>query len=96
MELWALFNFLMPNFLGSSNDFEIKYHKKMAQNIKKLNVNTATYQELVAHPYIDAYLTKLIIHYRERNGPIRDLDELQRITHAYPELIEKLRPYIVF
>ena len=38
MELWALFNFLMPNFLGSSNDFEIKYQKKIAQNIKKLNV----------------------------------------------------------
>ena len=66
------------------------------QNIKKLNINTATYQELIAHPYIDAYLTKLIIHHRERNGPIRDLDELQRITHAYPELIEKLRPYLVF
>lgn len=64
--------------------------------IRKLNVNTATYQELIAHPYIDSYLTKLIIHHRERNGPIRDLDELQRITHAYPELIEKLRPYLVF
>ena len=38
MELWALFNFLMPGFLGSENDFEIKYHKKMAQNIKKLNL----------------------------------------------------------
>ena len=24
MELWALFNFLMPGFLGSENDFEIK------------------------------------------------------------------------
>ena len=66
------------------------------QKIKKLNINTATYQELVAHPYIDSYLTKLIIHHRERNGPIRDLDELQRITHAYPELIEKLKPYLVF
>ena len=66
------------------------------QKIKKLNINTATYQELVSHPYIDSYLTKLIIHHRERNGPIGDLDELQRITHAYPELIEKLRPYISF
>ena len=66
------------------------------QKIKKLNINTATYQELVAHPYIDSYLTKLIIHHRERNGPIHDLDELQRITHAYPELIEKLRPYVAF
>jgi len=66
------------------------------QKIKKLNINTATYQELVAHPYIDAYLTKLILKHREKNGPIRDLDELQRITHAYPELIEKLRPYVGF
>ena len=70
------------------------YIKK--QKIKMLNINTATYQELVAHPYIDSYLTKLIIHHRERNGPIRDIDELQRITHAYPELIEKLRPYVAF
>ena len=66
------------------------------QKIKKLNINTATYQEMVSHPYIDGYLTKLIIHHRERNGQIHDLDELQRITHAYPELIEKLRPYLVF
>ena len=66
------------------------------QKIRKLNVNTATYQELVSHPYIDAYLTKLILRHREKNGPIRDLDELQQITHAYPELIEKLRPYLVF
>ena len=66
------------------------------QKIKKLNINTATYQELVSHPYIDAYLTKLILKHREKNGPIRDLNELQRITHAYPELMEKLRPYVVF
>ena len=38
MELWSLFNFLMPGFLGSENDFEIKYHKKMHDNIKKLNL----------------------------------------------------------
>ena len=66
------------------------------QKIKKLNINTATYKELVAHPYIDAYLTKLILRHREQKGPIRDLTELQQITHAYPELVEKLRPYVVF
>ena len=66
------------------------------RELRKLNINTATYQELVSHPYIDAYLTKLILRHREKNGPIRNLDELQQITHAYPELIEKLRPYICF
>ena len=38
MELWALFDFLMPGFLGNENDFEIKYHKKIHNNIKKLNL----------------------------------------------------------
>lgn len=66
------------------------------QKIKKLNINTSNYQELVSHPYIDAYLTKLILKHREKSGPIRDLAELQQITHAYPELIEKLKPYLVF
>ena len=38
MELWSLFDFLMPGFLGNENDFEMKYHKKMHSNIKKLNL----------------------------------------------------------
>jgi len=38
MELWSLFNFLMPGFLGTENDFEIKFHKKIYTNIKKLNL----------------------------------------------------------
>lgn len=38
MELWSLFDFLMPGFLGNENDFEIKYHKKIHSNIKKLNL----------------------------------------------------------
>lgn len=66
------------------------------KNIKQLNINQASYAELVAHPYIDAYLTKLILKHREKNGPIRSLAELQQITHAYPELMEKLRPYLYF
>jgi TATA-binding protein-associated factor len=38
MELWSLFDFLMPGFLGTENDFEIKFHKKIYTNIKKLNL----------------------------------------------------------
>lgn len=64
--------------------------------IRKINVNTATYQELIRHPYFDAYLTKTILNYRQKNGKISSLEQLQRITHAYPELIEKLKPYLEF
>lgn len=64
--------------------------------IHKININTATYQELIRHPYFDAYLSKTILNYRQKNGKISSLEQLQRITHAYPELIEKLKPYLAF
>lgn len=73
---------------------EYLYCKKDA--IRKINVNNATYAELVAHPYLDSYLSKIIVRHRSSKGPIRDLDELQQITHAYPELISRLRHYVCF
>ncbi|MCR4964495.1 MAG: helix-hairpin-helix domain-containing protein [Bacteroidales bacterium] len=65
-------------------------------DVRKININTATYKELIQHPYFDAYLTKTILAYREKNGQIKNLQELQQITHAYPELIERLQHYVVF
>lgn len=79
-------------------DLEIcqKYFTFSPTSIRKIHINTATYKELIAHPYIDAYLTKTIISHREKNGPIRNIEEFQQVTHAYQELVEKLRPYLEF
>lgn len=73
-----------------------KYLFISEKNIKKININTASYKELIAHPYFDGYLVKLIIKHRETKGKIADIDELQAITHAYPELIDRLRHYLCF
>ena len=73
-----------------------KYFVLHPQDVRKINVNTATYAEMVKHPYFDAYLTKTILNYRQKNGNIASMDELQQLTHAYPELMEKLRHYVVF
>lgn len=73
-----------------------KYFSLSPAGIRKIHINTATYKELIAHPYMDAYLTKTIISYREKNAPIRNMEEFQQVTHAYQELVEKLRPYLEF
>lgn len=73
-----------------------KYFYVNSKDVRKININTATYKEMVSHPYFDAYLTKTILHYREQHGAIHSLEELQQVTHAYPELMEKLRHYVVF
>lgn len=73
-----------------------KYFVVHPGDVRKININKATYKEMIAHPYFDAYLTKTILNYRSRNGGITSFEELQRITHAFPELMEKLRWYVVF
>lgn len=81
-------------------DFEVEkfeeYFYINAQELRHLNINTAEYKELIAHPYMDAYMVKSILIYRKRNGRIASCKELQEITHAYPELMERLQHYIVF
>ena len=73
-----------------------KYFTINPSFIKKIKVNTMTYKELVAHPYFDAYLAKMVIRYREKNGKIHNPAEFQQVTHAYQELMDKLSPYLSF
>ena len=73
-----------------------KYFTLSPTHIRKIHINSATYKELISHPYMDAYLTKTILSYRDKNGKIHNMEEFQRITHAYNELVEKLQPYLDF
>jgi len=73
-----------------------KYFTLNVSLIRKIKINTATYKELVAHPYIDSYLAKLIINHREKKGNFTSMEEVQKATNAYQELIDKLRYYIDF
>ena len=77
-------------------EFLKKYFTLDVSLIHKININTATYQELVTHPYIDSYLAKLIINHREKKGKFSSIDEVQKATNAYQELIEKLKYYVDF
>jgi len=77
-------------------EFLKKYFTLDVSLIRKININTATYKELVAHPYIDSYLAKMIINYREKTGKFTSMEEVQKATNAYQELVEKLRYYIEF
>ena len=77
-------------------EFLKKYFTLNLSLIRKTNINTATYKELITHPYIDSYLAKRIINDREKNGKFTSMEEVQKTTNAYQELIEKLRHYIEF
>lgn len=73
-----------------------KYFEIDTENIQKIDINRATYKELISHPYFDAYLVKSVIKYREKEGKIKSIQEFQQCTHAYEELLQKIEPYLFF
>lgn len=73
-----------------------RYFYLEPNQIRYIYINKATYKQLIAHPYFDAYLAKTIIAYREKHGKIHNKDEFQKVTHAYDELMERITPYLKF
>lgn len=92
------FSQLQEIYVLQNIDLELceKYFTLSPAGIRKIRINQATYKELIAHPYMDAYLTKTILAYRDKNGKISNIEEFQRVTHAYKELVERLQPYLDF
>ncbi len=62
--------------------------------IKKININTATFQQLAKHTYISDALAGAIIEYRNTTGRFSTVSELQSVPGMYPGLLNKLKPYI--
>ena len=79
-----------------NTEYVAKYFTADRQLIRKININQCDYKTLISHPYFDSYLTKTILNYRQKNGPIRDMAHLREITHIYAELEEKLVWYVEF
>ena len=65
-----------------------------AASVKKLNINTATMEELKTHPYIRWNLANAIVNYRIQHGNFSNAEDLKNIQLITPELFLKLKPYL--
>lgn len=64
--------------------------------MRKIEINKATYGELIAHPYISKEQTKALMNYRRLYGRIEDADILRHTDIFKEEELEKLLPYMSF
>ncbi|MCM1079919.1 MAG: helix-hairpin-helix domain-containing protein [Bacteroidales bacterium] len=64
--------------------------------IQRLNINTATNEQLRRHPYINYLMARQICDYRRLHGNISSLDALQLLPTFKPAIIQKLKPYITY
>lgn len=61
--------------------------------VKQININTATVEELKAHPYIRYYLANAIVQYRTQHGNFPSVEGLKKLTLITNEIYDKLAPY---
>jgi competence ComEA-like helix-hairpin-helix protein len=59
---------------------KIKGSLQLGGSVKKINVNTATKDQLKMHPYIKWNLANAIVEYRNQHGAFKSLDELKNIA----------------
>lgn len=62
----------------------------------KIKINTATKEELSAHPYITWELAKTIVAYRQQHGILKNSDDLKNLMIMDEKSMERLLPYLQF
>lgn len=64
--------------------------------VQKLNVNTATFDELKRHPYLTFKQMNAIIQYRKQHGIYRSVEDLSKIAIINEEILRKIEPYLTY
>ncbi|HRO48150.1 helix-hairpin-helix domain-containing protein [Agriterribacter sp.] len=65
-----------------------------ASAIKRININTASINELKAHPYVKYQVGNAVIQYRLQHGRFQNMDDLKQVHVMSDDLLQKLEPYI--
>lgn len=81
--------------LPDSTFQKIKQYLKLNNTlIKKININTATVDELKAHPYISWSIANPIVAYRNEHGPFSKLEDLKNVMVVTDEVYNKIVYYL--
>jgi competence protein ComEA len=71
------------------------YLRIRSASLKQIDINTATKEILMAHPYIRWQLAQGIIDYRMQHGSFQSVDDLLQLAQIDPSKFEKLKPYLI-
>ena len=85
-EIWGLEKLDINNFKNQT--------KIDTSLIKKININSATFDQLYSHPYINYKQSKAIINYRLQHGQFIDIKDIQKIVLIDSNLFRKIAPYL--
>jgi competence protein ComEA len=62
--------------------------------VKKININTASVDELKAHPYIKYNIANALVAYRNEHGPFSTTEEIKKVSAITMEVYAKIEKYL--
>jgi competence protein ComEA len=65
-----------------------------AEEAKKININTATVEELATLPGVGNTIAKNIVEYREKNGSFKTIEELKNVKGIGDKKFEAIKDSI--
>lgn len=72
----------------------LKFKISSRPNIKKINVNTASFKEVLSNPYVDYELCKKIFAYRDEVAELQSIEELKNIAKFPLDKYERIILYL--
>jgi competence protein ComEA len=63
-------------------------------SVKKININTATKDDMKLHPYLRWNLANAIVEFRNQHGRFNSIDDLKKIALITEEVFAKIKPYV--
>ncbi len=64
--------------------------------IRKININTITFDKLRLMPYLDYKQVNAIIEYRKQHGSYTDINDLAAIAIIDEQILRKIEPYLIY
>jgi competence protein ComEA len=71
-----------------------KYLVLNSKGIKKININSASVDEMKSHPYIRYNVANAIFQYRQQHGNYNSVEEIKKIMTITDEVYNKALPYL--
>ncbi len=64
------------------------------REIRRININTATIDEMKSHPYLRFELANAIVQFRNQHGSFSKVDDIKKIMIISEEVFDKVSPYL--